>query len=183
VDDVPPKGGYNELIEVDCKASSHERANANAKERHQPALHAAIPDYRAELPGQPSFACAILRVLFLRRLAVGSPACTPKGLEDSMNRIVTRFGLLLLYGVIAGGTVSACASEVPPPFSGTGGASGAAGASGASGSGATGDKPMCKPEFCPMHAGAMQCCATAYDCGLNWGTGCMANSAGKKDGG
>jgi hypothetical protein len=96
-----------------------------------------------------------------------------------MNRIATRLALSLLYGVLVGAALSACASEDstfrPIPDSGVKSAGGAAGAS-ASG------KPACKPEFCPTHAPATPCCATAYDCGLDWGTGtCIPNS--KKDGG
>jgi hypothetical protein len=35
--------------------------------------------------------------------------------------------------------------------------------------------------YCPSHPPAMVCCTATNDCGLDWGTGCMA--AAKKDGG
>ena len=98
-----------------------------------------------------------------------------------MNRVVTRIGLMLLYGLAIGGAVSACVSEDSTfrPLPSTGGATGSAGT--AAGTGATAGKPPCNPMYCPSHPPAMVCCTAANDCGLDWGTGCMA--AAKKDGG
>ena len=97
-----------------------------------------------------------------------------------MNRIVTRFGLMLLYGLAIGGAVSACASEDSTfrPLPSTGGAPGSAGAA----AGAASGKPLCQPMFCPLRMPAKQCCASMYECGLDWGNGvCMPLT--KKDGG